>query len=125
MKENEKCSTGLLKGNEEIRKLILDNPDLPLVFMATEDANIGEYSTMFCASVSAKIGEVLDCQQEINDEIIYTDREDFKDDICDYVTDKAYDYEILSEKWFDTEVERIVSEYEPYWKKCILITVGN
>ena len=126
MKETEKRSTGLLKGNEDVRKLILDNPDLPLVFLATEDANIGEYSTMFCTSVSAELGELLDCHQEINDEITYTDRDDFKNDIYDLVTDNANDNDqIMPEEWFDTEAERIASEYEPYWKPCILITVGN
>lgn len=126
MKENEKRQTGIVMNNAEIRKLILENPDLPLVFKANEDANNGEYPYMFCTYVYAQIGEVLDCEQEINAEIIYTDKEDFNNDIYDYVADKANDYDqILPDKWFDTEANRIASEYEPYWKKCILITVGN
>lgn len=126
MKDTEKRSTGLLKGNEKIRKLILDNPDLPLVFLATEEANIGEYATMFCTSTRVELGELLDCKQEINDEITYTDRDDFKADIYDLLADNANDNDqIMPEEWFDTEAERIASEYESYWKPCILITVGN
>lgn len=124
MKETEKRSTGLLQGNGKIRKLILDNPDLPLVFLATEDANIGDYQTMFCYSVSARIGEVLDCMQEIDDEIIYTDRDDFEDAIYDHLCNDDYDQE-QPDEWCQAEAKRIASEYEPYWKPCILITVGN
>lgn len=51
MTENEKKPTGLLHSTEKLRKLILDNPDLPLLVFAGEDANSGEYSYQACASV--------------------------------------------------------------------------
>lgn len=131
MKDKEKWPTGVVVDNAGIRKLILDNPDLPLVFLATEDANIGDYHTMFCTSVSAEIGEVLDCNQGIDDEIIYTDRDDFEDAIYDKLCNDDYDEELpdydqeLPDEWFQAEAKRIASEYAPYWKPCILITVGN
>ena len=124
MKQSEKRPTGIITDNSELRKLISDNPDLPIVFLANEDANNGEYSTMFCTFVSARIGEVLDCQQEIDDEVIYTDREAFEDKIFEDI-ETITGYYDRPEKWYEAETKRIASEYEPYWKPCILITVGN
>lgn len=134
MKENEKRPTGIVMNNAEIRKLILENPDLPIVFQANDDANNGDYTYMFCTYVYAQIGEVLDCEQEIDEEVIFTDRESFEDAVYDKVMDEAEDihYSVyekiapeLSELDIEDEVKRVMSEYEPYWKKCILITVGN
>ena len=135
MKENEKRPTGIVMNNAEIRKLILENPDLPIVFRANEYANNGEYPYMFCTYVYAQIGEVLDCEQEIDEEVIFTDRESFEDAVYDKVVDDSEEYNssmyygkigpVLSEKDIEDEAKRVMSEYEPYWKKCILITVGN
>ena len=134
MKDKEKWPTGVVMNNAEIRKLILENPDLPIVFRANDDANNGDYTYMFCTYVYAQIGEVLDCEQDIDEEIIFTDRESFEDAVYDKVMDEAEDihYSVyekiaseLSELDIEDEVKRVMSEYEPYWKKCILITVGN
>ena len=113
MKENEKRSTGLLQENDEIRKLILDHPELPLIFSEWDGDGI-----------MAEIGEVLDCQQEINDEIVYSSRDDFETDILNNI-EVLTGYDDRPEEWYEKEAERIASEYEPYWKPCILITVGN
>ena len=134
MKETEKRPTGIVMNNAEIRKLILENPDLPIVFQANDDANNGDYTYMFCTYVYAQIGEVLDCEQEIDEGVIFTDRESFEDAVYDKVMDEAEDinYSVyekiapeLSEKDIEDEAKRVMSEYEPYWKKCIMITVGN
>lgn len=124
MKDSEKKPTPYLKNGEKIRKLIAENPDLPFVFLASDTANIGDYSTMFCSDVIAEIGEFLDCQQEINDEMCFTDRDDFEDVIYDNIinSDEYYDH---SQEWCEKEAERIAEEYAPYWKKCIIVTVGN
>ena len=135
MKENEKCPTGIVMNNAEIRKLILENPDLPIVFRANDEANNGDYTYMFCTYVYAQIGEVLDCEQEIDEGIIFTDRESFEDAVYDKVVDDAEEYNysmyggkighVLSEEDVEAEAKRVMSEYAPYWKPCILITVGN
>ena len=102
---------------DDLKKLIAENPDLPLVFDANEDANTDGYETMICTVVYARIGEVLDCDQDINNERIYTDRAEFKDAVEEYLYDTDGNYE--------QELERILAQYEPSWKKCILVTVGN
>ena len=113
MKKREKRSTGLLQEFDEIRKLILDHPELPLIFSEWDGDGI-----------MAEIGEVLDCQQEINDEIVYTSRDDFEADIL-YSIVELTGYDDRPEKWYEKEAKRIASEYEPYWRDCILIMVGN
>ena len=68
-----------LTDNTELKELILQNPTLPLLFFATDEANSGKYQTESC-SVDCYIGEVLD--YEYSDKI-YLDRDDFEEDIAD------------------------------------------
>ncbi len=122
MEKREKLPAGVLFAAQDARKLMMENPDLPVCFLATEEANTGDYNTMFCTSIHAEIGEILDCQQDIKDEIIFTDRDDFEDELyC--MLDYSDDFD--SEEALDAEFKRLVAEYKPYWKKCILVTVGN
>jgi len=126
MKESEKRSPFRynLHNTDELRQLILDNPDLPLVVLATEDANIGGSYAMFCSDVRASIGEILDCDQQIDDEVTFVDREAFEDRILDNI-EVLTGYDDRPEDWYEKEAKRIAKEYDPYWKKCILLTVGN
>lgn len=125
MTENEKQPLSyLMTDGKKIRDLILSNPDLPLVFMATDDANAGDYWKQVCCSIHAEIGEVLDCNQTINDEIIFCDREEFTDYIFDRI-DEFVDRDDMPLSWYEAEARRIAAEYDPCWKKCIIITVGN
>lgn len=121
MRESEKHPTGLLHSGDKLRQLLLEHPDLPLIVFATDEANSGDYSAMSCGSICCEVGEFLDCQQDVNDERCYTDRDDFVDAIYDAIEWK-WDG---SEKELEQEVERRADEYEPYWKPCIILTVGN
>ena len=123
MENNEKFPTYNTHNTDKLRQLIIENPELPLVVLANDQANDGDYSYMFCSSIYAELGELLDCMQEINDEICFTDRDEFREAIEDMLynnTDEEHD-----DDWFEAEADRIEAEYEPYWKKCILLTVGN
>ena len=124
MTEFEKQPTFNLHACNDLKRLIKENPELPIVMLAGENANSGDYSTMFCSSVNACIGELLDCMQEQNDEICYTDRDEFREQIEDNLA--------MSDEWADktdeeieAEADRIEAEYEPYWKKCIIVVVDN
>ena len=116
--------TGLVMRSDPIRKLILDHPDLPVVFMANEDANIGDYSLMFCTQAHAEVGEILDCWQDINPDVTYTSRDEFREAIDEHIYGLTQ-YDDRSEDWYESEIKRIEKLYEPYWRPCILITVGN
>lgn len=114
----------LLHNTDELRKLILENPDLPLCVYAGQDANNGDWSTMLCTDVRARIGEFLDCDQKINEERVYDDRESFEDDVRYFYED--FDIcQNMPDDEFDKFIENKLSEYEPYWKKCIILTVDN
>lgn len=124
IQESEKKPTHLLMKAETIRKMIAENPELPLIFIVTEEANNGDYSSVFTDCVHAEIGEFLDCCQEINNEICFTDRDKFEEEIFDNI-EVLTGYDDRSEEWYAQEAERIASLYDPYWKKCIIIQVGD
>lgn len=121
MQEAEKNPTGLLHSGDNLRKLLMENPDLPVVVFAGDEANIGDYSYMSCTSIHAEVGEILDCQQNINDERCFTDRDEFMEE-----AEENYcgDFD-GSEREFEQFIENIVTQYDPYWKKCIIIYVNN
>ena len=57
MTREELKPTGLLNSAAELRQLILDNPGLPLLVFAGEEANCGgDYSYMSCSHVTASLG---------------------------------------------------------------------
>ena len=114
--------TKVVFNTDELRQLIMDNPTLPIAVLAGPDANIDYGGWMFCSRVSVHKGEILDCEQEVNDERIYTDRDDFEEDLTDYL---SYEYDSPNEYDFDEVVKEKLAEYEPYWKECILIYADN
>ena len=125
MTEKEKISIGLLYSTNDLRKLIIDNPDLPLLVFAGEDANHnGDYPYMSCSYINSYIGEFLDCSQIINESICYTDRDDFEDDLADYL-DNLEDVAAMTDVEFDARLKQELAKYEPYWKKCIILYVNN
>lgn len=125
MLEREKRPTSLLTASDELRKLIIENPGVPLLVFAGEDCNTGDYCYTSCSSCSAELGEFLDCMQEVNDERVYTDRDDFSEALADYLYDHEYHDWDGSENEWDDYCDRRVAEYDPYWKKCIILYVDN
>lgn len=119
--ELERRPTDLLHAADELRKLLIENPDLPLLVFAGEDCNTGDYSFMSCGYVHAYVGEYLDCMQEVNDERCYTDRGEFEEDLGDQLCD---DFEGSDEEW-DVFLKKRTAKYDPYWKKCIILYVDN
>lgn len=125
MTDAEKRPTDLPQSTDELRRLIAENPTLPLLVFASEDAVCGDYTYTCCSSVSASLGEFLDCQQEVNEERVYCDKDDFAEEYAD----KLYDWEGRdwdgSDKEWDEYVDKRIAEYDPYWKPCIILYVGN
>lgn len=54
MTREERKPTGLLHSADELKQLIVENPDLPILVFAGDNANNGDYSYMSCSYVSAK-----------------------------------------------------------------------
>ena len=106
----------------ELRKLILENPDLPIAVLAGEDANSGWSGYMFCTSISFSIGEILDCDFYDFDDSVFTSRDELEEYIIDILSD-AYPY--VSNEEFDDIVKKELEKYDPYWQKAIMIYADN
>lgn len=120
MTDFERRPSELLTASDELRQLIIENPGLPLLVFAGEDANCGDWRYMSCSSCIAGKGEFLDCMQEINEERCYTDRDDFQEDLEDFYAD--FDG---NDEEFEKFVKNKLMEYEPYWRDCIIFYVNN
>lgn len=112
----------LAKNSDELKKLILENPDLPIVVLAGEDANDGYWGWTYCSSISFGIDEILDYDYYDYDDVVFTDRERLEEKISDDLYDE---YHEKSEEEYDVAVKREVEKYEPYWKKVIAIYATN
>ena len=101
----------------ELRKLIIENPELPICVLVENDLPWEEYSYTYAASVRVYIGEILDCDVPYSEGYVFNDRADLEEhlqchlDVDDSVSDEEF------EKLVDKEVEK----YEPYWKKVIIV----
>ena len=121
---------GFFQKADELTKLLLENPGVPLLFMAGEDANIGDYSTMTCSNISYELTEALD--YDYGDRI-YTDRDDFRDDFendnwddwCEDNKDLSSEPDSVREKKFQEYISEKIKGYDSHWRKCILVTVDN
>lgn len=110
-----------IKQTDELKKLIAEHPDYPIIVMVgTEVVADDNYGWWYAPYLSFSIGEILDCEQDINDEKTYIDRDEFEEDMYDkYTWDEKY--EKLDNFEFDEMIEKKLKEYEPYWKKVIQI----
>ena len=118
--------SGILADNTELRKLIVDNPDLPIVVLCGENSNSGEYSWIYASDIRFRLGEILDCDQPVNEERVYSDRQEFYEDLEEWLFDT--DGLKLLENPEDVKQDILTREkakYERYWKKCIMIFADN
>lgn len=119
-------SLKLTRSSEELRKLIMENPDLPIVVMAREDL----YKDSGCqytiaSSISYYTGEYLDTLNPIDSnydlgESVICDRDDLREKLLWYMEDEDR-YKDLSDAEFDIVLDAEVKKYDPYWKKAIFI----
>ena len=110
----------LSKKSDELKRLILENPDLPIVVLAGEEANGGDYSWMFCSDISFHIEEILDCDYVDSNDCVFCDR----DYLEEYVSDMLYD-EYYEKSNYEAAIKNKLAELEPYWTKVIAIYATN
>ena len=110
-----------LKQTDELKELIAKYPDYPIVVIVDSEVVADyDYSWWYAPEIRFDIGEILDCEQDIDDEKTYIDRDELEEDLRDNLSwDEIYDK--LSDEEFDKVVEKKLNEYEPYWKKVIKI----
>ena len=106
---------------DELKKLIAEYPDLPIVVLTNTDVVAGDdYGWWYASEISFSLGELLDCEQNVNDEKVYVDRDDFEEDLRDIMCDLE-EFENATDEEFDQAVKEQLADYEPYWKQVIQI----
>ena len=109
------------KQTDELKKLIAEHPDYPIVVVVGGEVVADyDYGWWYAPYLSFSIGEILDCEQDVNDEKVYVDRDDFEEDLADILGDSG-DYDETTDEEFDKIVQEELKKYEPYWKKVIEI----
>ena len=107
---------------DELKKLIAEHPNLPIVVIVNSDVVADDdYAWWYAPDIRFTMGEILDCEQDINDEKTYTDRDDFEEDVRYCIENDDDLMESITDEEYEKEVKRILDEYEPYWKDVIQI----
>lgn len=131
MTDRKVFSFNLAKQTDELKKLITEHPDYPIVVLAGEEANGGDYSWMYCSDISFGVSEILDCETPYDNEYVCCDREEFDERLEDWLWDEmryedgAGDGVGPSEEEFQAKLKEEKEKYEPYWKKVIVIYASN
>lgn len=119
----------LTKPTDELKKMIEQYPDYPIVVLAGEVANTGDYRWMFCSSISFEVEEILDCETPYNnDDIVCTDRDKFNEELEEWLWDELGGNDNppkITEDEFQEALKQERARYEPYWKKVIAIYADN
>ena len=110
-----------LKQTDELKELITKYPDYPIVVLCDyEVCGDDSYYWWYAPEIRFSIGEILDCEQNVNDEKVYVDRNEFEEDLADILSDSG-DYDETTDEEFDAIVKTELAKYEPYWRKVIQI----
>ena len=99
-----------IKQTDELKKLIAEHPDYPIVVMVANEVVSDEYyGWWYAPCLSFDIGEILDCEQDIDEEKTYIDRDEFEEDIYNKYEDDE-EYEKLDNYEFDEMIENKLKE---------------
>lgn len=112
----------LTQKTDKLKKLILENPDLPIVVLANSDSTCGDFYWTYCSSISFGLDEILDCDFYDYDDTVFCDR----DRLEEHIEDMLYDeYCEKSEEEYEAAIKNKLAELEPYWTKVIAIYATN
>lgn len=114
----------LAKYTNELKNLIAEYPDYPIVILAGLEVANEDYYYTLCDSVSFKIGEILDCEVPYNSDFLCTNREEFAEKLGEWLweeieDEKDPDEPMMTNEEFEKILAEEISKFEPYWKKVI------
>lgn len=112
--------------SEELKKLIAEHPDYRICVLASDEANCGDYTWMFCTDISCCTGEVLTCECPYDDTFVPTDRSDFEDRLEEWLWDSmcGEDFEPTEEE-VKNRLAQEIEKYNDYWENVIFIYATN
>ena len=77
-----------VKQTDELKALIAEHPDYPIIVLCSNEVCADDsFFWWYAPCLSFFIGEILDCEQDINNERIYVDRDQFEEDLQDRLAD--------------------------------------
>ena len=112
--------------NTELKKLIRENPDLPIVVFAGPNVrwiDPMDSEWLFCGRVTYRITEILNCPNDYTNEVL-----DDREKLWDLISDSLFPYYDMKEAEDDeiiAQADRISATYDKYWKKVIAIYADN
>lgn len=115
----------IVKDSAELRRAIAENPELPIVFMTSYEAVTDEFYWTYCSIVHCEVGEVLDFECPWKEDIVYSSRTDFEEDLADYLSDTVEGANKMTDKEFEHLLEVQKSVYDEYWHKVIIVKADN
>ena len=104
-----------LDDTTELRKLIVENPDLPLVVFCSEECNSGNWSYEWNEYVRASV-QTLTLYKDL-----WQDKDDYYDRLVDDLCDEE-EYKDLSDEDYFKMIDQKIAETE--FVKAIVIYVG-
>ena len=104
---------------KEFKQLLAENRELPIMFMASEDCVNPDYGWTI-ASAKARIENVLDEKLGFNDDKLYTDEDDLREDLEAYYYEEHDD---MTELQQEEAVNEKMEYYKDKWIKCIIVYV--
>lgn len=119
----------LIHDSTELRKLIAENPDLPIVVISDEESCLegsvytymGTVNCYVCEILNAEVGS--DCRGYYQ---VFEDRDDFEEEMAIILDDELGDDSLkMSDDEFESLLQERIKEYEPYWIKAIVIKGCN
>lgn len=117
-----KVSGVLTADTTNLKKFIMEHPDCPIAVLCSEEVGCSDYAWTYASDIQFEFGEILDCKQDIDDRKIYSDRDEFEEELEEKLWDEL---EPIAEEEFQKRLSEEIKKYEPYWKDCIFIYADN
>lgn len=105
---------------KDLKQLITENPELPLVFMASDECGNPDYAWTV-ASAKAKKGILLDAKGP-NEEKLYASEDELWEDLDDDISEKHGDW--TDEEVLEATVEEL-KKYEDKWIDVIYVYIES
>ena len=104
-----------LKQTDELKELIAKYPDYPIVVIVDSEVVADyDYGWWYAPEIRFGIGEILDCEQDVDDEKTYIDRDELEEDMYNkYEDDEEYEEEDEDNTFYDLnfiEVMKLLDE---------------